>query len=299
MTTTTAVRNIGRSTASKKAAPQRKRSAARLARPRLGNRRLIALETLPLVSHMRANGAWDNSRVICSMLFLFCAFLLIQLLTAPMFTALTPTVTGNKGLATTEILDAARGVQGRNIFMVDSGQILASVLRLPGVKDARVHLELPNRVVIEITDQEPQIIWEARGSRFLVDAQGEAIKPATGTGRFLLITNPDPRADVLAAGKQVDKRAITTVQQLETLLSGQVKSYEWAANVGVSVVMNEGWRGIIGWDDELQAKVDVMKAAARTAAQRQETLKSVDVRTPERPSVVSQPAAKPTSTPLR
>ena len=299
MTTTTAVRNIGRSTATKRSAPQRKRSTARLAKPRLGNRRLIALETLPLVSHMRANGAWDNSRVICSMLFLFCAFMLIQLLTAPAFIALTPTVTGNKGLATSEILDVARGIQGRNLFMLDSGKVLDSVLRLPGVKDAKVSLQLPNRVVIEITDQEPQIIWEARGARFLVDAQGEAIKPATGAGRFLLVTDPDPRAELLATGKRVDSRAIATVQQLETLLTGQVKSYEWAANVGVSVVMNEGWRAIVGWDDQLQVKVDVMKAAARSATQRQETLKSVDVRTPDRPSIVSQPAAKPASTPLR
>jgi cell division septal protein FtsQ len=248
---------------------------------------------------MRANGAWDNSRVICSMFFLFCAFVLIQLLTAPAFAAMTPTVTGNKGLATSEILDAVRGAQGRNLFMLDSGQLLSSVLRLPGVKDARVRLELPNRVVIEITDQEPQIIWEARGARYLVDAQGEAIKPATGAGRFLLITDPNPAAESLATGKRVDKRAIATVQQLETLLSGQVKSYEWAANIGVSVVMNEGWRAIIGWDDDLQVKVDVMKAAARSATQRQETLKSVDVRTPERPSIISQPAVKPTSTASR
>ncbi len=296
--TTTAVRTIGRTTA-RRAAPQRKRSAARLARPRLGDKRLVALETLPLVSHLRINGTWDNTRVICSMFFLFIAFVLIQLLTAPAFVTITPTVAGNKGLATSEILDAVRGAQGRNIFTVDSGQLLASVLRLPGVKDARVRLELPNRVIIEIMDQEPQVIWEARGARYLVDAQGEAIKPATGAGRFLLITDPDPKADSLAAGKRVDKRAIATVQQLEKLIAGQVKSYEWAANVGVSVVMNDGWRAIIGWDDDLQAKVDVMKAAAKSAVERKDTLKSVDVRTPERPSIVSQPAPKATASPSR
>ena len=184
-------------------------------------------------------------------------------------------------------------MQGRNIFMIDSGQLLQTVRRLPGVKNAEVRLELPNRVVISITDQEPQIIWEAKGARYLVDGDGVVIKPATGTGKFLLISNPDTRADVLAPGKQVDKRAISTVQQLEVLMPNQVKSYEWSANVGVSVVMNEGWRAVIGWDDNLNAKLEVLRATVKSVAQLKETLKSVDVRTPERPSVVSVPEAKP------
>jgi cell division septal protein FtsQ len=250
----------------------------------------VALETIPLVSHLRVNGAWDTQRVICSMMFLTAAWLLLQCLTAPGFAVGTPVVVGNKGLAASEIIDAVHGVQGRNIFLIDSGQLVQSVKKLPGVKDAQVRLELPNRVVIEIIDQEPQVIWEARGARFLVDGEGEVIKPATGTGRFLLISDPNPKAEPLTPGKRVDKRAIATVQQLELLMPNQVKSYEWSANVGITVVTQDGWRATFGWDDNLDAKMEVLRATLKAAAERKEVLKSMDLRTPERPSIVSSPA---------
>lgn len=298
MTAAIATRTLGRVTTKKNARP-RTRSSHRLARPRLGRRRIVALETIPLVSHLRANGAWDTPRVICSMIFLTAAWIMIQLLTAPAFVVGAPTVIGNKGLATSEIVSAVSSVQGRNIFMLDSGSLLQTVRRLPGVKNAEVRLELPNRVVIAITDQEPQIIWEARGARYLVDGDGVVIKPATGGGRFLLVTDPDSRAEALAPGKQVDKRAIATVQQLDLLLPNQVKSYEWSANVGVSLMMNEGWRAIIGWDDNLNAKLEVLRATSKSVAQAKETLQSVDVRTPERPSVVTVPQAKAPSAATR
>ncbi len=288
MTTTTAARTLGRSTQRRSPSLPRRRSATRLARPpRAGRRRLIALETIPLVSHLRVNGAWDTQRVICSLVFLTVAWIALQCLTAPRFAVGTPVVVGNKGLATSEIIDAVRGVQGNNIFLVDSADVLQSVRRLPGVKNAQVRLELPNRVIIEITDQEPQIVWEARGNRYLVDGQGEVIKQATGSGRFLLIVDPDPKAEPLAPGKRLDKRAITAVQQLELQLPNQIKSYEWAANVGITIVSNEGWRAIIGWDDNLDAKLQVLRATVTTVAQRKEVLKSTDVRNPERPNVVS------------
>jgi cell division septal protein FtsQ len=288
MTTTTAVRTLGRSTQKHSASLPKRRSATRLARPpRAGRRRLVALETMPLVSHLRVNGAWDTQRVICSLFFLTIAWIALQFVTAPRFAVGTPVVVGNKGLATSEIIDAVRSVQGNIIFLVDSSQVLQSVRRLPGVKEAQVRLELPNRLVIEITDQEPQIIWEARGNRYLVDGQGEVIKAATGAGRFLLIVDPDPKADPLAPGKRLDKRAITTVQQLELQLPNQVKSYEWAANVGITVVSNDGWRAIIGWDDNLDAKLQVLRATVAQLAERKEVLRSTDVRNPERPNVVS------------
>jgi cell division septal protein FtsQ len=288
MSTSTAARILGRATQRRGPSPPKRRSTTRLARPpRAGRRRLIALETIPLVSHLRVNGAWDTQRVICSLILLTVAWIALQCLTAPRFAVGAPVVAGNKGLATSEILDAVRGVQGSNIFLVDSAKVLATVRRLPGVKDAQVRLELPNRVIIEITDQEPRIVWEARGARFLVDGQGEVIKPATDTGRFLLIVDPDPKAEPLAAGRRLDKRAITTVQQLDLQLLNQVKSYEWAANVGITILSNEGWRAIIGWDDDLDAKLQVLRATVATVALRKEVLKSTDVRNPERPNVVS------------
>lgn len=74
---------------------------------------------------------------------------------------------------------------------------------------------------------------------------------------------------------------------MELQLPNQVKSYEWAANVGITIVSTEGWRAVIGWDDNLEAKLQVLRATVTTVAQRKEVLKSTDVRNPERPNVVS------------
>jgi len=210
-----------------------------------------------------------------------------QCLTSPTFRVERPEVTGNRTLPATELEAAIRNLAGQNIFLIDRGQVAAAVGALPGVKDVRVDLVLPNRVIISIQDQEPQVIWEVRGAQYWVDGNGVVIRPGTVEGKYLLITDPDPQARPLERGQQVDKRAISTVQQLNRLLSGTVKSYEWSSNNGITVVAQEGWRAIIGWDDDLEAKVEVLRAILKHAAERHITLKSIDVRAPERPAYIA------------
>ncbi len=264
--------------------PTGKRSETLLGRPPKRNRRKSRmLETMPLLSHLRVQGAWDRQRLVCFVLLLGLGWLLLQCFIAPDFVVHAPTVSGNKGLPTNEIVEATRGVQGKNIFLIDSQEVRQIVLRFPGVKEAQIRLELPNRLTIEINDQEPQIIWVAQGVRYLIDNNGQVIKPAGAVDRSLVITDPDPQAAPLKANQQMDRRAIRTVQQLDKLMPRQIKSYEWSLNGGITIVGNEDWRAAIGWDENLETKVELVRAALKRAAERREPVKWIDVRAPERP----------------
>lgn len=265
--------------------PTSRRSVTRLARPQKRRRRTVSADTIPGLSYLRVAGAWDRQRVVALLLFLVVGWILLQCFTTSNFLVGAPTVSGNKGLATSEIVEATKPVQGRNIFWVDPQEAWQAVMKLPGVKEAQVRLELPNRLFVEIKDQEPQIVWEARGVQYLVTGNGEVIRPGNATGNFLLITDPNPKADALASGKWVDKRAISTVQQLDKLMPKQIKSYEWSQNGGITILSQEGWRAAIGWDDNLEAKVEIIRATVKRAAERHEAVKLIDVRAPERPSV--------------
>jgi len=268
--------------------PVSKRSATRLARPpKYRKRNTRSLESVPLLGYLRAEGAWDWRKMASLAVMSLVSLILWQCLASPAFLVGPAIVSGNKGLATSEVIEATKRLQGRNIFLVDPQEAWQSVKSLPGVKDVSVRLELPNRLLIEISDEEPQLIWEVRGVQYWIGRDGETIKAGSAPTRSLLITNPDPKAAPLKQGQRVDTRAISTVQQLQQLLPNQVRSYEWSPFGGITVVSNEGWRAGIGWDDNLEAKVEMIRATIRLVTERREALKAVDVHTPTRTTYVT------------
>lgn len=242
------------------------------------------LEVLPVLSRLPLQRGWSLQRVVALLLVMTLGWFTWQCLTSPTFKVDAPEVVGNRTLPASELAAVTRSFIGQNIFLIDRGQVAAAVRALPGVKDVRVDLILPNRLIINIQDQEPQVIWEVRGIQYWVDSNGVVIRPGNVEGKYLLIIDPNPQARPLERGQQVDKQAIATVQQLNSLLAGVVKSYEWSSNSGITVVAQEGWRAIIGWDDRLEAKVEVLRAILKYAAERRLSLKTIDVRVPERPA---------------
>lgn len=237
-----------------------------------------------MLSRLPLQRGWSLQRVVSLLLVMTIGWFTWQCLTSPTFKVDMPEVVGNRTLPASELAAVTRNFAGRNIFLINREEAAAAVRALPGVKDVRVDLALPNRMIINIQDQEPQVVWEVRGVQYWVDSDGVVLRPGNVEGKYLLIIDPNPQAKALERGQQVDKRAIVTVQRLNSLLTETVKSYEWSLNSGISVVAQEGWRAVIGWDDRLEAKVEVLRAILKYAAERRLSLKTIDVRAPERPA---------------
>jgi cell division septal protein FtsQ len=268
------------------ARPTRRRSVTRLGATKkrhAGSTR--ALEIIPLVRSLRVDGVWDGQKIASLLVLLTLSWALWQCFTAPDFVVESAAVLGNKGLATADILGAARASQGRNVFLLNGAEILQAVKKLPGIKEVQIRLEVPNRLIVEVQDQVAQIVWQTLGSPYLVASDGEIIRQGNGSGHYLTIVETNPQAEPLDKRKRVDAGAISTVLQLDGLMAGQIKQYEWGAGTGVVIVSTEGWRADVGSDDNLQAKVSVIRAAAQRAKQNKEPLTFMDVRNPELASV--------------
>jgi cell division septal protein FtsQ len=86
------------------------------------------------------------------------------------------TIQGNVRVNDASILEAS-GLQadGANLFEMDVHTIQGSIEMLPWIKDARVEIELPDKVSIEITEHEPLGIVQD-GQMHVVDKSGAYIK---------------------------------------------------------------------------------------------------------------------------
>ncbi|MBO5753383.1 MAG: FtsQ-type POTRA domain-containing protein [Proteobacteria bacterium] len=86
------------------------------------------------------------------------------------------TIQGNVRVNDASILEAS-GLQadGANLFEMDVHTIQGSIEMLPWIKDARVEIELPDKVSIEITEYEPLGIVHD-GQMHVVDKSGAYIK---------------------------------------------------------------------------------------------------------------------------
>jgi len=115
---------------------------------------------------------------------------LVYLLTANALTVRTLTIVGAPATGREEIA-AGVGVMGNNIFSVEPQAAAERLAALPTVREATVWPELPDRLVIRITERQPVLVWQLGADRFLVDERGVvmAVNPPAERGQDLPIVN--------------------------------------------------------------------------------------------------------------
>jgi cell division protein FtsQ len=103
------------------------------------------------------------------------AYLIAQ---SPLLGADTITVKGAAGTTSEQIRTAARIEDGAPLLFLDTGRVAGRVEALPGVARARVETELPNTVVITVTERVP-VAWTRTTGTVpiaVVDASGRVIR---------------------------------------------------------------------------------------------------------------------------
>jgi len=113
-------------------------------------------------------------RILSMLLVSFLSFAVYYLWTAPMFTVNSVEMTGIQRIKPYD-LNTVLGVSGVPSFLVDVEMLKESVLeKFPAITDVSVEFEFPNRVIVNIQEREPVLVWIQGGRSDLVDVDGIA-----------------------------------------------------------------------------------------------------------------------------
>ncbi len=173
-------------------------------------------------------------------------------------------VQGNN-LLSSDTVFAQSGLEGYNIFFVDTDEVTRRIGALPAVKGARVAASLPNRVVVELEERTPVAVWETQGERYWVDREGIffPLRSAVPTDT-LVIRDLDNRAVSLGPpegdnAELPDATPVLTALELNSYLPEQ-RAMDFSQDGGISFVATGGWHAYFGDWVGLQAKVAIYQA---------------------------------------
>ena len=106
------------------------------------------------------------------------------------------------------ILGELRVPDDANLFRLSTDGMVERLRALPTVADAAVEIALPDTLRVRIIERRAVLIWQIGVQRLLVDADGVAFAPATGTTDLPVID--DRRAPAAPAG---DDRGLDLVER--------------------------------------------------------------------------------------
>lgn len=217
-------------------------------------------------------------------LLLGSSYLMYDLASSPAFRISRVTAVGNRLLAAAE-LEAAASVSGSSLFQIRGSEVIERLRRLPPVESARVSLELPDHLLIELREREPVAIWLAGETAYLVDDNG-LVLAARQPERPLMVIR-DVTGQPITVGGRVNADAVKGVARIDTLLSQafgpQQREYQYAQDTGMNVIQQVGPRLILGNGDNLEWKIEAIRSITRYLEASHTSAELIDVRFGDRP----------------
>jgi hypothetical protein len=111
-------------------------------------------------------------RLASFILLVFLGGVLYYLWTAPTFQVSEAQVSGLQRLTRSDV-NRALALEGRPVFTLDNGEIQQQLLTVfPEFSQVATQIELPNTLVITVTERLPVLIWRQDGASRLIDSQG-------------------------------------------------------------------------------------------------------------------------------
>ncbi len=119
----------------------------------------------------------------------------------------------------------ARALATRNQAMpdVDIAKLREELRTLPWVKDARVSIQLPHTLAIDIVEREPHAVLEKPDRLMLIDAAGVELEPVAADKAKGMLHLAGP-----GAGRQAE--ALETLLAAAPALAPKVEAAEWVGN---------------------------------------------------------------------
>ncbi len=86
------------------------------------------------------------------------------------------TITGSRDLYESEILQAAGVSEKNSLLFLDVADVRDRLKKVPLVREASVRKLYPDRLLIEITEREPNAVWQREGKLMAIAADGTVIE---------------------------------------------------------------------------------------------------------------------------
>lgn len=139
------------------------------------------------------------------------------------FEVRTVRVTGTDRLDEREVYARALAQRDRAMPLVEIEALRVELLELPWVKDARVSVQLPGTLAIDIVEREPHALLETDDGLTLIDGEGNALEPVSPqqTGNMLRITG---------AGATRQVGSLERLLAAAPALSPRIARAEWVGN---------------------------------------------------------------------
>jgi cell division protein FtsQ len=132
-------------------------------------------------------------------------------------------VTGTSRMDERQVYARALAQKDRPMPTVEIEALREELRELPWVKDARVSIQLPATLAIDIVEREPHAVLEKPNKLMLIDAEGVELEPIAKdkTGDKMIISGP-------GSSKQV--APLETLLAAAPALGPQVEAAEWVGN---------------------------------------------------------------------
>lgn len=210
--------------------------------------------------------------------------LLYDLASSPHFQVARLSVTGNRLVAPSEV-EGLAALSGQNLFWLGRSEIAERMRLLPPVDRAEVLLELPDHVVIQLSEREPVAIWVTGDIPFLVDREGVVLAARPAPRPLTILRDAVNRP--VQPGERVPADAVNTAARLEGLLASafgaQDRQFVYSPDTGLQVIQAVGPRLIVGDGQQLEWKISSIQAVTRHLEATRATAELIDVRFGDRP----------------
>jgi len=230
--------------------------------------------------------AWLVTKLIATLLLFGASGLLYHVAASDGFRIERVVVVGSQLVSPSEI-ERSAAVTGLNIFWVREEEVGRRLQAIAAVQSARARTVLPDRLEVRIVERAPVAVWQNGGMSYLVDAEGRVLQATDQS--VALPTIHDVGSQALQAGSRVDRRALTTMFQLQQLLPRMAgltpRELEYDPESGVTVVTDAGPRIRFGDDDDLEWKVNALVAMRRELDRQDKHPELIDLRFKDRPYV--------------
>lgn len=132
-------------------------------------------------------------------------------------------VTGTDRMDEQEVYARALGHKSRSMLDVEIDKLRGELLDLPWVKDARVSMQMPDTLVIDIVERKPHAVLVHPDRFMLIDTTGRELEPISKENSKNMLTISGP-----GSAKQV--AALDQLLAAAPALGPQVTAAEWVGN---------------------------------------------------------------------
>jgi hypothetical protein len=176
---------------------------------------------------------------------------------------------------------AGGGWLSNNIILFNKSELRETLAGDPLLSDIYIRKILPNKIVVEITESKPSLIWTTKGESFLIDERGAVLGKATSEKLPQVFDS----ADILV--KRGDKVASPTfIKFISEVWSG----FEPATGTKISkillfdlitdvhVLSASGWTVYLDASKDPKAQLDNLTKVLTEAKKSVKTLEYIDLR---------------------